>query len=51
MRNPYEKNRGIVSKALVSHVDITPSLLDFAGGLDHEINSPKMDRSKKILEG
>ena len=41
VRNPYEKSRGIVSKAFISHVDITPSLLDFAGGLDHKINSPK----------
>ena len=41
VRNPYEKSRGVVSKALLSHVDITPSLLDFAGGLDHEINGPK----------
>ena len=41
VRNPYEKNRGVVSKALLSHVDITPSLLDFAGGLDSKINGPK----------
>ena len=41
VRNPYEKKRGIVSKALLSHVDITSSLLDFAGGLDHKKNSPK----------
>ena len=41
VRNPYEKSRAIVSKALISHIDITPTLLDFAGGLDHKINSPK----------
>ncbi len=41
VRNPYESNRGIVSKALLSHVDITPSLLDFAGGLDPASNGPK----------
>ena len=40
-RNPYEKNRGVRSRALVSHIDITPTLLDFAGGLDHEVNGPK----------
>ena len=34
VRNPYIKARNVVSKALISHVDITPSLLDFAGGLD-----------------
>ncbi|MCM8534785.1 MAG: sulfatase [Lentisphaeraceae bacterium] len=41
VRNPYEKKRGIVSEALISHVDITPSLLDFAGGLNKKTNSPK----------
>ena len=49
VRNPYEKNRGIVSKALLSHVDITPSLLDFAGGLDHEINGPKKWVDPKVF--
>jgi N-sulfoglucosamine sulfohydrolase len=41
VRNPYEENRGVVSEALISHIDITPSLLDFAGGLDPETNGPK----------
>jgi len=41
VRNPYEENRGVVSTAMISHIDITPSLLDFAGGLDHETNRPK----------
>jgi N-sulfoglucosamine sulfohydrolase len=41
VRNPYEPNRGVVSEALISHTDITPSLLDFAGGLDHETNAPR----------
>ena len=41
VRNPYEENRGVESKALISHIDITPSLLDFAGGLDRKINGPK----------
>ena len=52
VRNPYEKNRGIISKALLSHIDITPSLLDFAGGLDHEINGPiKWVDPKKFWKG
>lgn len=33
VRNPYEKNQGVKSDALVSWVDLTPTLLDFAGGL------------------
>ncbi len=41
VRNPYESNRGIVSEAMISHIDITPSLLDFAGGLDLKTNGPK----------
>ncbi|MDA3924170.1 MAG: sulfatase [Kiritimatiellae bacterium] len=41
VRNPYEKKHGIRSKAMISHVDITPSLLDFAGGLNPETNGPK----------
>ncbi|MFT5467955.1 MAG: N-sulfoglucosamine sulfohydrolase [Verrucomicrobiales bacterium] len=41
VRNPYEENRGVRSDALISHIDITPSLLDFAGGLDSEKNRPK----------
>jgi N-sulfoglucosamine sulfohydrolase len=41
VRNPYEANRGVVSNALISHIDITPSLLDFAGGLNPKTNGPK----------
>ena len=41
VRDPYQEQRGVQSDALISHVDITPTLLDFAGGLDHERNAPK----------
>jgi len=41
VRNPYEKKRGIKHSALISHIDITPSLLDFAGTLDLQKNRPK----------
>lgn len=41
VRNPYEAKRGVRSTAMISHVDITPSLLDFAGGLDPKTNGPK----------
>jgi len=40
VRNPYEPQRGVTSTTLISHVDITPSLLDFAGGLDAKTNGP-----------
>lgn len=41
VRNPYLRKRGLVSEAMISHLDITPSILDFAGGLDPETNAPK----------
>ncbi|RCS54919.1 heparan N-sulfatase [Bremerella cremea] len=41
VRDPYIENRGEESYALISHVDITPSLLDFAGALDKQANAPK----------
>lgn len=41
VRNPYAKKRGIKNDALISHVDITPTLLDFAGGLDAAKNAPR----------
>ena len=50
VRNPYEKKRGIKHSALISHIDITPSLLDFAGALDQEEKSAKkLGRSKKSI--
>ncbi len=41
VRDPYQRPRGVASDALVSHVDITPTLLDFAGGLDIKTNGPQ----------
>ncbi|MEZ6058803.1 MAG: sulfatase [Planctomycetaceae bacterium] len=41
VRDPYQPKRGVESDAMISHVDIAPSLLDFAGGLDQEINGPQ----------
>ena len=41
VRDPYQVERGVRSDALISHIDITPTLLDFAGGLDSESNAPK----------
>jgi len=49
VRNPYEENRGVVSEALISHIDITPSLLDFAGGLDPETNGPSDWRDPDVF--
>jgi N-sulfoglucosamine sulfohydrolase len=41
VRNPYEKQRGAESFAMISHIDIAPTLLDFGGGLDRAKNAPK----------
>ncbi|TWU00949.1 sulfatase family protein [Stieleria varia] len=41
VRDPYQKTRGVQTDAMISHVDITPSLLDFAGGLNTKKNCPK----------
>ena len=40
VRNPYAARRGLTSDAMISHVDITPSLLDFGGGLDVAAGAP-----------
>jgi N-sulfoglucosamine sulfohydrolase len=40
VRDPFASRRGVRQEALVSHIDITPTLLDFAGGLDREKNRP-----------
>ena len=49
VRNPYENKRGVKHSALISHIDITPSLLDFAGSLDIEKNRPKNWEDPKKL--
>lgn len=41
VRDPYTATRGTQSESLVSHTDITPSLIDFAGALDSSANAPK----------
>ncbi|MDF1658670.1 MAG: sulfatase [Verrucomicrobiales bacterium] len=41
VRNPYEEMRGVKHAGMISHVDITPSILDFAGGLNQKANRPK----------
>jgi N-sulfoglucosamine sulfohydrolase len=36
VRNPYDGKRGIKNNAMISFIDITPTLLDFAGGFDRK---------------
>ena len=39
--DPYVKVRGVRSQSIINHTDITPSVLDFAGELDHSKQRPK----------
>ena len=41
VRDPYQEPRGVESDAFISHIDITPTLLDYAEGLNHETNAPE----------
>lgn len=41
VRDPYQAKRGLESSAMISHADITPSILDFVGELDSALNRPK----------
>ncbi len=41
VRIPHAQRRGITCDAMISHADITPSLLDAAGGYDSEKQAPK----------
>ena len=45
VRDPYQAStQGVVSDAMVSLLDITPTLVDYAGGLDSETNQPKANQ-------
>lgn len=41
VRDPYQGDRGVRTDALISHADITPSLLDFAGLLADSGDRPR----------
>ncbi len=48
VRNPYQsKKQATRSEAMVSLLDVTPTLLDFAGGLDHATNGLRDSDKKK----
>ena len=38
--NPYGEREQVFNDALINHADIAPSLIDFAGGLDANLNRP-----------
>lgn len=48
VRDPAVATRGITSDAMLSFVDITPSLLDYAGGYDSKKNAPLKPDSRTL---
>ena len=53
VRNPYNSQRGVVTDAMVSWVDLTPTILDFAGALDARgrVKQDVLDRLDPPLSG
>jgi N-sulfoglucosamine sulfohydrolase len=47
-RNPYNERRGVVTNAMISWVDLTPTILDFAGILDESTGTVKEDIIARI---
>ena len=43
IRNPYESNRGVIQSAMISWVDLTPTILDFAGVYNNATQSIPAD--------
>lgn len=43
VRNPHQEKRGNVNDAMISFVDITPTILDWAGGLDASTGAARRD--------
>ncbi|MDB4687438.1 sulfatase [Akkermansiaceae bacterium] len=41
VRDPRLKAKGLVNKAMISHSDITPTILDMAGAYNAKLNKPK----------
>ena len=41
VRDPRQKKKGVVNHAMISHLDITPSILDMAGGYAAAKQAPK----------
>ena len=48
VRDPAVKKRGITSDAMLSFVDITPSLLDYGGGYNAKKNAPIKPDSRTL---
>ena len=52
VRHPKAKKTGVVNNAMISHVDITPSILDLAKAYDPERRAPlKLISVAKVPSG
>jgi N-sulfoglucosamine sulfohydrolase len=47
-RNPYNQKRGIATDAMISWVDLTPTILDFSGALDAKSGTVKKEIVAKL---
>jgi N-sulfoglucosamine sulfohydrolase len=47
VRNPYAKQAGVVSESMISFIDLTPTLLDFAGAFDSKTRSTPLATIKR----
>ena len=47
VRNPYQEKRGNVNHAMISFVDITPTILDWGGGLDERTGAAKPEIARR----
>lgn len=50
VRNPYNEQRGIATDAMISWVDLAPTILDFAGALDKKSGNAKRGIVAKIAK-
>ncbi len=50
VRDPYNTKRGVINNAMVSWVDLTPTILDFAGELDAATSEAKKQVVAEIPE-
>lgn len=41
VRDPGAPQKGLTNDAMISHADLTPTILDYAGALNHEKNAPQ----------
>jgi N-sulfoglucosamine sulfohydrolase len=48
VRNPYNKRRGVVTDAMISWVDLAPTILDFAGMLSDSTGNVNQDVVARI---